>query len=430
MVKNSILSMLQSVSNKVDIEIIISTICMIAILTILVVLCCKKSSYFDVKHEKAMALKKYEVSECKIINTYIDKLSCNGKLMTILHNYALQHDIPIPQLEFASLPLKEERSISLFDNFKKPNIFMDNWILYIDIDFIYIFFIKNFNNDIIQKNITNVRAAYDLRDNHNCSGYSESLKSKFGEMKNLYCSLRNQKIIIFNDNKYCYYAFLFLLYRESCKIFHQQAIKRLEYYNIGVNVDDDEIITGLFNNDVEQDLITTTIWALHNGKNNFNSTFCKTYDNINIEVSQLISNLKEKEKIEKLLNNDDRIYYNLPMIDLMSGEQFEHFVAYLFNSLGYNATCTKLSGDQGIDVIAKKGETIIAIQTKCYTKSVGNHAIMEAVAGAKYYKANRAMVVTNSRFTKSAVDLAKNNNVILWDRKILNEKLKEIYSGV
>ena len=51
---------------------------------------------------------------------------------------------------------------------------------------------------------------------------------------------------------------------------------------------------------------------------------------------------------------------------------------------------------------------------------------MEAVAGAKYYNADKIMVVTNSTFTRSARELAESNNVILWDRSILKEKLEEI----
>jgi restriction system protein len=51
---------------------------------------------------------------------------------------------------------------------------------------------------------------------------------------------------------------------------------------------------------------------------------------------------------------------------------------------------------------------------------------MEAVAGMKYYNANKCMVITNSTFTKSAQELAKVNNVELWDRQILKEKLTGI----
>jgi HJR/Mrr/RecB family endonuclease len=48
---------------------------------------------------------------------------------------------------------------------------------------------------------------------------------------------------------------------------------------------------------------------------------------------------------------------------------------------------------------------------------------MEAFAGMKYYKANRCMVITNSTFSKSAIELAQTNNVILWDRQVLIEKI-------
>lgn len=68
----------------------------------------------------------------------------------------------------------------------------------------------------------------------------------------------------------------------------------------------------------------------------------------------------------------------------------------------------------------------MAIQCKCYNGVVGNHAIMEAFAGAKYYDENKVMVVTNSSFTKNAIELAKKNNVLLWDRKILIEKMEEV----
>lgn len=51
---------------------------------------------------------------------------------------------------------------------------------------------------------------------------------------------------------------------------------------------------------------------------------------------------------------------------------------------------------------------------------------MEAVAGAKYYNATKTMVVTNNCFTKSARELAQVNNVVLWDRTVLKEKINEI----
>jgi restriction system protein len=110
----------------------------------------------------------------------------------------------------------------------------------------------------------------------------------------------------------------------------------------------------------------------------------------------------------------------------MSDASFENFVAELFNHLGYNSERTKLSGDQGVDVIAKKGTQVLAIQVKHYNQPVGNSAIQEVVAGANYYNATICYVVTNNYFTKSAKALANANNVILWDRDKLIEKLGEM----
>ena len=126
---------------------------------------------------------------------------------------------------------------------------------------------------------------------------------------------------------------------------------------------------------------------------------------------------------EELLIPTEEKGLSIVDIDLMSGVQFEEFLCGYFNEQGYQCSITKASGDQGVDLIAKKGDIIIAIQAKCYSGTVGNHAVMEAVAGMKYYNANRCMVITNSTFSKSAIELAKANGVILWDRQVLIEKI-------
>ena len=62
-------------------------------------------------------------------------------------------------------------------------------------------------------------------------------------------------------------------------------------------------------------------------------------------------------------------------------------------------------------------------------------AIQEAVASINYYSCNKAMVISNSYFTKNARELASSNSVELWDRDKLIELLskargKEIASVV
>lgn len=112
--------------------------------------------------------------------------------------------------------------------------------------------------------------------------------------------------------------------------------------------------------------------------------------------------------------------------DLLSGIEFEELINRIFMKLGYESYKTKATGDQGIDVIGLKNGKKIGIQAKCFTGKVSNSAIQEVVAGIKYYGCNRGMVITNSYFTNSAQILAKANNVILWDRQKLAQKLQDL----
>lgn len=55
-----------------------------------------------------------------------------------------------------------------------------------------------------------------------------------------------------------------------------------------------------------------------------------------------------------------------------------------------------------------------------------NSAVQEAVVGKSYYHCDKVVVITNNYFTPSAKELAQSNDVILWDRDILKEKIKEL----
>lgn len=118
--------------------------------------------------------------------------------------------------------------------------------------------------------------------------------------------------------------------------------------------------------------------------------------------------------------------YSIDDVDLMNGQEFEDFIALIFSRMGYQTEVTKASGDQGIDVIAMKDDKKIGIQAKCYSSTVGNSAVQEVVAGKAFYKLDKVIVATNNFFTDSALQLAQANGVVLWDRNMLKEKIKEV----
>jgi len=137
---------------------------------------------------------------------------------------------------------------------------------------------------------------------------------------------------------------------------------------------------------------------------------------------------KELYVFEKFLEKPLNQYsFTIDDIDLMSGQDFEYFLANLFQKMGYSTEITKHSGDQGIDVIAEKNGVKIGIQAKCYSRQVTNSAVQEVVAGLMYYKLDKGIVVTNHYFTESAIQLAQSNNIVLWDRNLLKEKMIETF---
>jgi len=109
----------------------------------------------------------------------------------------------------------------------------------------------------------------------------------------------------------------------------------------------------------------------------------------------------------------------------MSGKRFEKFMADLFEKMGYTVIRTKLSGDQGADLIIKKFGYKTAVQVKRWKRPVGNKAVQEIVAAKEYYNCDDAMVVTNSTFTKSAIELAHKNKVKLVDREELKKWIEK-----
>lgn len=108
-------------------------------------------------------------------------------------------------------------------------------------------------------------------------------------------------------------------------------------------------------------------------------------------------------------------------IDQMTGEEFEQYLEMLFKRRGYRVSMTATSGDYGCDLLLQDGSEVIAVQAKRYSGSVGVKAVQEIIGAVRMYEATEAWVVTNSYFTKQAIQLADSNDVYLIDRNDLIE---------
>ena len=115
--------------------------------------------------------------------------------------------------------------------------------------------------------------------------------------------------------------------------------------------------------------------------------------------------------IEEVINEYSK---SSDFTDDMDPYEYEHYCAAQFLKYGWDeAEATSGSADQGVDVVAKRGDEHLVGQCKVYQKPVGNSAVQEVVAGMGYYGANVGVVISNAGYTNSAKQLAEANNIKL-----------------
>jgi len=99
-----------------------------------------------------------------------------------------------------------------------------------------------------------------------------------------------------------------------------------------------------------------------------------------------------------------------------SGVDFETYVARVLKAHGFKDICgTPATGDQGADILARRGGRLFVIQVKRHRTKVGNASVQEVAAALKFYDGDEAWVVTNSTFTPAARALAQKTGVRLLE---------------
>lgn len=174
--------------------------------------------------------------------------------------------------------------------------------------------------------------------------------------------------------------------------------------------------------------------------NNEQKKYLKRYteiENIETRIDIKYNEVNQKEELEEfkkslkteldkepslILNSEDHLDWE--ELETMDGLEFESYIADLFEAKDYSAKVTKGAGDQGADIVAEKGLEKVVIQAKRYSGKVSNSAVQEVVASKDHYSADRGIVITNSKFTSSAKELANSNEIELWEGDKLKRQIK------
>ncbi len=118
-----------------------------------------------------------------------------------------------------------------------------------------------------------------------------------------------------------------------------------------------------------------------------------------------------------------RMRRTLAYVDRLTGYEFEDYVARLMKDLGFKVIRTRGSRDGGADLLVEKAGYRAVVQTKRWNRQVDKRAIREVLRARLQYRARYAVVVTNSDFTRDAIELAVRSGVELWDRSVLGRLL-------
>lgn len=126
---------------------------------------------------------------------------------------------------------------------------------------------------------------------------------------------------------------------------------------------------------------------------------------------------------------NDTVYNLRQQICDMTPREFELFVGEIFKKLGYSdVRVTKPTRDGGYDLEcyddSKGTSTYIIGQCKHYSDKVGIDTIREMAFVQSEKRANQAIVITSSTFTREAKKLAADHHIALWDINDLINFLK------
>ncbi|MFZ5905298.1 MAG: restriction endonuclease [Chloroflexota bacterium] len=100
----------------------------------------------------------------------------------------------------------------------------------------------------------------------------------------------------------------------------------------------------------------------------------------------------------------------------VSPTEFEQATGELFRQKGFEVTHSGKTGDGGVDLTMTKGGLKFIAQCKRYTtEPIGEPILRDFYGALVHQRADHGYFVTTSRFTKPAIDFAKNKPITLVD---------------
>ena len=113
----------------------------------------------------------------------------------------------------------------------------------------------------------------------------------------------------------------------------------------------------------------------------------------------------------------------------LSWQNFEREIAKRLNQFGYNAVNTKLSGDEGVDIVINNRDKKFIVQCKAMKNKIGPSFVRDFIGTMGIQKASGGMLVSLNGFSDGSLDTSNYQNLylisiqdfILLDKEKLNK---------
>ncbi len=140
---------------------------------------------------------------------------------------------------------------------------------------------------------------------------------------------------------------------------------------------------------------------------------------------------KTEQTVRTILEKTDKsepLKTSVYSVDCLSEKEFEFFIKWLLEELGYEVHAEKHPANLGFDLVVMKDDKSIAFQARRYPKTykVSDSIVLISQEAKRICGCQKSIVLITTHFTQQAMMEAQRRGVELWDRNTLANKIDEV----
>ncbi|MCW3996773.1 MAG: restriction endonuclease [Candidatus Bathyarchaeota archaeon] len=134
-----------------------------------------------------------------------------------------------------------------------------------------------------------------------------------------------------------------------------------------------------------------------------------------------------KTILEERLEAKELLKPSVYSIGSLSEKEFEHFITWLLQELGFKIQETYVA-KSGTDVVATRDDEKILIQARKYPDKfiLSDSIVWLSWQAQRNYGCNHSIILSPTHFSMQAIKAAEKLGLELWDRDVLDVKISEV----